>query len=214
VTLSPVQKEAWVWGIALVVAVGSFAGFVGHERAIGALNARLHTLDSLRVVQVDSVATAAQGAQDAAKQAEAAKTQALRQVAAGEALRAKQDSTMRASANERIEAERVLRDSLATAANLRSELGRLVVQSRADSGSFQRSASESARTIGALLSVIAADSLALSTEQARSKALQNLTATLQAEVGVLKKSQPSTFGNLTRIVAYAGAGFALGHVLK
>ena len=36
-TLSTVQKEAWVWGIALVVAVSAFGGFVGHERAVGRL---------------------------------------------------------------------------------------------------------------------------------------------------------------------------------
>ena len=61
----------------------------------------LHALDSTKTKQIDSVARTFRPSQDAEKAAQAAKTQALRQVAVAEALREKQDSLVKVSANAR-----------------------------------------------------------------------------------------------------------------
>ncbi len=190
-TLSTVQKEAWVWGIALVVAVGSFAGFVGHERAIGALNARLHTLDSLRVVQVDSVATVAQGAQHAAKVADAQKVQAIKQVAVSESLRRVADSVAKTSSAERDSARRLLADSLASVGQYRAEVARLVEAGVRDSAASRASHQADEASLRSLMATITADSSALSAERSRSASLQALNATLAQEVKLLRGQQPS-----------------------
>ncbi len=200
--------------IALLVAVGSLA-WRRHDIQQKAVQAyELRSLDSTKTTQLDSVAQRSRDAVQAASQAQAQKLSALRLVAAGEALRAKQDSLVKVSANERARAEAALRDSLATVGTLRSALSRLDSVSRADSTAAATVRVSSQQTIVQLLAVVRSDSVALTAEQRRSQSLQALTETLTREVGLLKKAQPSTFGNVVRVVGWAGAGFALGHILK
>lgn len=169
---------------------------------------QLHALDSTKTKQIDSVARTSRLAQDAEKAAQAAKTQALRQVAAGEALRAKQDSLVKVSANARADAEKALADSQATVATLRGDLSRLVSATRADSAAHARTLAGRDSLDRQLWRTISAGSLALTAEQRRSQSLQALTETLTKEIALVRKSQPSFVSN------HLGAGVGYGCGVK
>ena len=175
---------------------------------------QLHSLDSTKTKQLDSVASTSRTAQEAASVAQAQKAQALRLVAAGEALRAKTDSIAKAEFNARQEAEKVVKDSAATIAELRAGLDRLILLDRADSSARLAQTLADGASRGQLTKALAASDSALQASQAQVRSLVALTETLTREVGLLKKAQPSTFGNVVRVVGWAGAGFALGHILK
>ena len=200
--------------VALLIVVGGYFGWRQHERAVGALNVTLHVQDSTARVERDTIQQRAQAAQEAASQAEAAKTLALRQVKASEALRAKTDSQAKASEAEHGRAIVLLHDSLATVSELRGEVGRLLAVSVADSVAHQAERLSAAQATVLLLSTLHSDSLALSAEQQHSKALQALNQTLAQEITVLKKSRPSTFGNVVRGLAFAGGGYLVGRVVR
>ena len=201
-------------GAVVVAVIGGGIGFTLHERQVGALAVQLRATDSVRIVQTQSADSTRRIALQAASVAQVQKVSALKLVAAGEALRAKQDSLVKESADEREAAMKLLADSLASLGQLRSEVGRLVSRSRADSGAAATQIAADHRTIAGLLAVVSGDSLALTAEQRRSQSLQALTVTLQNEVGLLKKAQPSKIEGVLKVIGYAGAGFALGHVLK
>ncbi len=206
--------QLYLWLIGLLLAVGGFLWFRASERHAGAIAVLTHQADSTAHVLAKQVDSTSRVALQAASQAQAQKAQALRLVAAGEALRAKQDSTMRASSAERLRATKMVADSLATLAQLRDEIGRLVRLGGRDSTSNAEQHAIDQRSIHGLLATVHADSLALTAEQRRSQSLQALTETLTREVTLLKKSQPSMFGNVVRVVGWAGAGFVLGRALK
>ncbi len=201
-------------GAGVLAVIGGGIGYTLHERSVGALNEKLKNTEATAHVQLDSVARRSQDAVQAASQAQAAQTQALRLVAAGEALRAKTDSVARSATDERARSERVLADSLATVSGLRDQLAAQVRSSTSADSANAAQQGRDRRTIAQLLSVVSADSLALTAEQRRSQSLQALTETYAKEITLLKKAQPSTFGNVVRVVGWAGAGFALGHILK
>ena len=227
--MTSAQRELAYLGTILTFVVGGLLYWRHHERADAIVQFQLHAQDSTAKVQLDSVASTSRAALEAASQAQAQKAQALRLVAAGEALRAKQDSLVKVSANERQKAEQVAKDSAATAQALRLSLEAVIAASRRDSAVAASERKASGNTIAQLLrSINGSDTTdaygktvhvagyvdALTAEQRRSHSLHALTETLTREVGLLKKAQPSTFGNVVRVVGWAGAGFALGHLLK
>ena len=196
-------------GACVLAVIGGGIGYTLHERSVGALNEKLKNTEATAHVQLDSVASTSRTAQEAASQAQAQKLSALRLVAAGEALRAKQDSIVKESANEREAATKLLADSLASLGQLRSEVGRLVSRSRADSGAAATQIAADHRTIAGLLAVVNGDSLALTAEQRRSQSLQALTETLTREVGLLKGQKPSVFSRCGLSVGY-GSTYSAG----
>ena len=212
--MTPAQREVAYLVTILTFVVGGLLYWRHHERADAIVQFQTKAADSTAKVERDSVASTSRTAQEAASQAQAQKAQALRLVAACEALRAKQDSLVTVSANARADAEKALADSQATVATLRGDLSRLVSATRADSAAHARTLASRDSLDRQLWRTISADSLALTAEQRRSQSLQALTETLTREVGLLKKAQPSTFGNVVRVVGWAGAGFVLGRAIK
>ena len=65
-----------------------------------------------------------------------------------------------------------------------------------------------------LVVTIAADSLALATEQAHGRALVALNASLGKEIGLMKSARPSVVGQGMRLVAAVAAGYGLRAVTK
>ncbi len=194
--------------IGAILLVGGLAWW-RHDVGQKAIQAyELRSLDSTKTKQLDSVAQRSQDAVQAASQAQAQKAQALRLVAAGEALRAKQDSTVRQSANARAEAEKMVTDSQATLAELRAGLDRLVLQSRVDSASASHQRLADSLSIRSLLQAVAAGDSASQASAAQVRALVALNATLTREVGLLKKAQPGFVSN------HLGAGVGYGCGVK
>lgn len=200
----------YLGAIGLLLLAGGFLWFRASERHAGAIAVLTHQADSTVTAIAKDTARIAQEARQKEADAQGLLDKARAQIARQRADSAKQDSIVRASANERANAERVLRDSLATVGALRSELGRMLAQSRVDSGAAKQAASEAARTVGSLLSVIAADSAALTAERARSASLTALAASLQAEVRLLRESQPSGVGKVIWAIAGGGVGYFAG----
>ena len=201
-------------GAGVLAVIGGGIGYTLHERSVGALNEKLKNTEATAHVQLDSVASTSRTAQEAASQAQAAKTQAMKQVAVSGAAKAKADSSAQEAADARALADRALADSSATVAQLRAALSELRSASLHDSDASKFALARADGTIHALMGVITADSVALTAEQRRSQSLQALNETLTREVALLKKDRPSSFGNVVRVVGWAGAGFVLGRAIK
>ncbi len=199
---------------ALVVLVGGYTLWRNEVRAAAIVAFQTKAADSTAKIERDSIAIRATIAQDAAQHAQAQKVAALKQVAVSEGLRRIADSVAKTSSAERDSARRLLADSIASVGQYRAEVARLVEAGVRDSAASRASHQADEDSIRSLLATVVADSSALTAEQRRSQSLQALNETLTREVGLLKKAQPSTFGNVVRVVGWAGAGFALGHVLK
>ena len=206
--------QLYLIGIALLVAVEVLLYWRSYERHQGAIAVILHQTDSTVTVQKRKALSDSLVAAQAVKDAEAAKGKALALVAVGKALQAHTDSVARSASAERDAAQRIAADSAASLGVLRAEIGRLVLTGRADSAAADAQRRADAVTIRGLLATTQADSTALSAEQRRSQSLQALTETYAKEITLLKKSQPSTFGNVVRVVGWAGAGFVLGRAIK
>ncbi len=190
---------------ALVVLIGGYLGWRGHERSLGALQVVLHASDSTAKAGVAMAARATGVAQDAVKAAQAQHTKALQQLAASEALRKSTEDAARAASEARDAATKAAADSAATLNTLRAALERLVSDSRADSAraALQRHA-DSVATAG-LLASARADSTALAAEQAKSRALQTAFGAIQRELALVKQSQPGFLARHASLTVGYGA---------
>ena len=205
--------QLYLIGIALLVAVGVLLYWRSYERHQGAIAVILHQTDSTVTVQKRKALSDSLVAAQAVKDAEAQKGKALALVAAGKALQARTDSIAHSASEERDAAQSVLADSLATVVALRGRLEALVIATQRDSAAHQVQSAADGQTIRRLLAVIAADSTALTASQAQVRSLQALNVTLSRELGIVK-AQTSTFGNVVRVVGWAGAGYLVGRVVK
>jgi hypothetical protein len=189
---------------ALVVLCGGYLAWRSHERTIGAIQVSTQIVrDSSKVAQkkADSLSAIAQ---DAEKARQAALTRANAQIAAGRALQAHTDSAAKAASEERNVATRLLTDSLATLGQYRGEVRRLVDASRADSVAAAQSALQSQRAIASLLNVVAADSVSLAAERAKSASLAALVELTKREANLLGQQQPSFLGRHASITVGYG----------
>ena len=212
-TPSDIHK-AWAAGVGVLLLVGGFLWFRASERHAGAIAVLTHQVDSTVTVQKRKALSDSLYAAQAVRDAETQKGKALALVAAGRALQSHTDSIARSAADARALAERTLADSQATVSQLRSALSELRLASLHDSDNAKQSATRADGIIHALMGTLVQDSLALSAERSHAASLQALATSLQTEVGLLKKSQPSKFWGVVKIVGVGVVAFEAGHILK
>lgn len=203
--MTPAQlHKLYGWIILGVVAVALVLGIMQRERHAGAVA----VLTKQSAAQLDTANHRADSTHRDALQAtaDAAKLrhQARAEVKRDSLARLVDDSIHRVSADERQRAAKLLADSLATLAQLRGQLGRLIATSRADSVSSQQERVASQRTIASLLATVAADSTAIA--KGLSAYTQQLAATNVAtkEVALLKSQAPSFLGRHLSLTAGYG----------
>jgi hypothetical protein len=206
--------QLYLWLIGLLLAVGGYFWWrhdVGQKAIVAYVT---HSTDSTIKVKQKALDSASQKAQQDSVTRERALSAAKAQIVRQRADSARADSLIKVSANERERAERLLRDSLASAADLRNELGRAIAQSRADSGASVAQHIADALTIRSLMVVISADSTALASSHAELRATQALADLRLREIGLLKAQAPSKVGNILKYAGWGLAGFGLAKVVK
>lgn len=122
------------------------------------------------------------------------------------ATQARADAAIQAASSERDAARRLLEDSMATTAQLRGQVGRMIVREVADSITHAQERAQAARTKAALLATIDGDSTAI-----RSAAGAIAAAIKRAEAAerLAKAAKPARVGLLSRCGAIAGYGGVL-----
>ena len=183
-----------------------------HQRTLGAEQVLRHTADSLAVIAKQVSDSTIAVAERAVHAAVAERARALAQVARSRAVQVATDSVARLAAAERDTARALLADSLATVAQLRGQVGRLIVSGVADSVAHAKDRASSKRTIADLLIAIDADTVAIrSLEDAVEKAIGRAVAA--GRVAKLGKAPRNSL--LSRCGAIAGYGGVLaGGTLK
>lgn len=210
--LTSLQRTTYEAGAVILVLVASVSGWNLHERAIGQRDLLLHAADSTAKLAQDSVAIRSEIAQEAVNVAEQARDKATAQIAAGRRLQAHTDSLIQQVSDARAHAEQVVADSLASLADLRAGLTRLIDESRADSLARYRQAMADSLTIRALLQTLHADSVSSVATDRQVAALAALNASTVEKVKLLTQAQPSTFGKILRYTALAAISVEAGRM--
>ena len=209
--LSAIPFRVYV-ATAAVVAIGAgFTAFVIHERQLGALNEKVRTVEAERkaaVAHADSMRVIAQVATQSASDS-VAKAMAL--VAKGRVLEARTREAATVAGTERERATALLRDSLATLANLRGEVERLVVTGRADSTASAVQHQADTISIRALLVSIKAKDAAIDAGVAAQNAVIQRAILAEREVTLLKKGDG--FGSLIKGALLFTVGAGAGYIL-
>lgn len=174
-----------------------------HQRQLGAEKILRHSADSIAQVAVKQAQLALAVAEQSVRDATALRIKAAAEAARDAATQARTDAAIRATANERDAARRLLEDSLATVAQLRTTVGRLVTASVADSVAYAGERMQAARTKASLLAVIVGDSLAIRDGQT---AIRAAIARAVAAENVAKPGKAPRGGLLGRCGAIAGYG--------
>lgn len=174
-----------------------------HQRELGAERILRQRADSIARVALHLSDSTILVAERAARDAAALRAKVIAEAAKDAKVQARTDSAIRATASERDAARRLLEDSLATVAQLRTTVGRLVTASVADSAAYAAERMQAAKTKVALLGVIASDTAALLKAQDAIAAALHRATTAEA-LGKLGK--PPRGGLLGRCGAIAGYG--------
>ena len=197
-----------------IVLVLGYVGWSVHERQVGALKVLLHVADSTHYADSTAAVRLAAIAKAASDSALALRQKAYVEVQKDRALGVKTDSVIAASANERARAERMLADSVATVAQVRAELQRVVTQGRADStaNAVQRGADQ--QTIRVLLLAVAADTVALQRAGDSYNALLKRTVAAEQQRDIAKRQSGSLMSRAMVGVAGFGLGVLAGRSFK
>lgn len=198
-------------GVALLL---GYAGWAAHERSLGALQQRLAVADSVHRVDSTRAALAVVRAAQATAEAGASRQLAVREEARGRRVAQRTDSVVYATATARAAAERVLADSLASLAQVRAELQRLVTQSRADSAQAAAQRAQDAATIRAQLLALVADSTAMTRQSEAIDALTRRAIDAERQRDLVKSLTPGVGSRFAKAVGWAALGAGVYAVVK
>ena len=197
-----------------ILAVLGFALYTAHERQVGALQVLLHVADSSHFADSTAAVHLAAVAKAASDSASALRQKAYVEVQKDRAIGVTTDSVVKATANERARAERVLADSLATLTQMREELQRVVVQGRADSAQHATQRATDQQTIRVLLLAVASDTVALQRAGESYNALLKRTVAAEQQRDIAKRQAGSLMSRTMVGVAGFGLGVLAGRAFK
>lgn len=209
--MSEVHK-VWLAVVGLILLVGTLAFYRQHERHAGALALLTQQVESTRITQ-HVVTDSLNGVRQQAKQATAALLVAARvEVRKDSVQRLKTDSMVRVASAERVRAEQLLEDSLATISQLRQQVVRLVEVGRRDSALFATQQLTSIRAQAALARVIVGDSVAMHAGVLSYNSLLAEKMAGDQEIKLLKSQRPGVAGTALRLTAAVLAGYGAGRI--
>lgn len=198
-------------GVLFVVLAGW--AFVGHERAVGALNARLAVADSVSRVAVAAQAVQHDSAVAARRTADSLRDAARREVVRDRTAQVRTDSIIRESTEVRHVADRTVSDSTADRDSLRSTIRGLLRSARSDSTAYAERSLADQRTIAALLRAVASDSTAIQRGVAAENAAIARSVASERQRDLLRSARPSAVGNVLRSAAWVAVGLGVGRLI-
>ncbi len=200
----PLTVHLVVGGLAL--AGGWLAIHDYGQRQAGAERILREQADSIARVAVARAKTALEIAEKSIADAAALRAQARAEVAKDAAVIARADAAIATAAGERDAARRLLEDSMATVAQLRVQVDRLITTGAADAAAHATERTQLLRTKASLLATMHADSLALMYTRT---AVDRMRERAEAAERRADLGKPARVGLLSRCGAIVGYGGVL-----